>query len=213
MPRDSSPFAHLDEAALHGFAPHSAARAFPKNVVVVSEGDDTNALYVVLSGRVKVFVTGDDGREVVVNVIDAGDYFGELSLDGGARSASVMTLELCRLFVISHGDVERLLAANPVFARDLLEKLIGKVRSLTEKVRDLALKDVYGRFVRFVEENAVELGGERVVPERLTQHDIAARIGGSREMVSRILRDLTAGGYVSIRAKQIRILKKLPPHW
>jgi CRP/FNR family cyclic AMP-dependent transcriptional regulator len=80
-------------------------------------------------------------------------------------------------------------------------------------VRDLALKDVYGRFVRFVEENAVERDGERVVPERLTQHDIAARIGGSREMVSRILRDLTAGGYVSVGAKQIHILKKLPLHW
>lgn len=213
MPRGASPFAHLDEAALRELAPHSAARSFPKHAVVVSEGDETDSLYVVLSGRVKVFITGDDGREVVVDAIDPGDYFGELSLDGGARSASVMTLEPCRLFVISHGDVEGLLAANPQFARDLIQKLIGKVRSLTGKVRDLALKDVYGRFVRFVEEHAVEQGGERVVPERLTQHDIAARIGGSREMVSRILRDLTAGGYVSIGAKQIHILKKLPSHW
>ena len=213
MPRSASPFAHLDEASLRGLAPHSAARAFPKNAVVVNEGDETDSLYVLLSGRVKVFITGDDGREVVVNVIEAGDYFGELSLDGGARSASVMTLEPCRFFVISHKDVEGLLTANPAFARDLIEKLIGKVRSLTGKVRDLALKDVYGRFVRFVEENTVEHDGERVVPERLTQHDIAARIGGSREMVSRILRDLTAGGYVALDAKKIRILKALPPHW
>lgn len=213
MPRGPSPFAHLDETALRELAPHSTARSFPKHAIVVSEGDETDSLYVVLSGRVKVFITGDDGREVVVDAIDPGEYFGELSLDGGARSASVMTLEPCRLFVISHGDVEGLLAANPQFARDLIQKLIGKVRSLTSKVRDLALKDVYGRFVRFVEENAIEQGGERVVPERLTQHDIAARIGGSREMVSRILRDLTAGGYVSIGAKQIHILKKLPSHW
>jgi CRP/FNR family cyclic AMP-dependent transcriptional regulator len=213
MPRGASPFAHLDEASLRELAPHSAARAFPKNAVIVNEGDETDSLYVLLSGRVKVFITGDDGREVVVNVIEAGDYFGELSLDGGARSASVMTLEPCRFFVISHKDVEGLLTANPAFARDLIEKLIGKVRSLTGKVRDLALKDVYGRFLRFVEENTVERDGERVVPERLTQHDIAARIGGSREMVSRILRDLTAGGYVALDAKKIRILKKLPPHW
>jgi CRP/FNR family cyclic AMP-dependent transcriptional regulator len=87
------------------------------------------------------------------------------------------------------------------------------VRALTEKVRDLALKDVYGRFVRFVEDNSVEQDGERAIAERLTQSDVAARIGGSREMVSRIVRDLTAGGYISIDAKRIRILKKLPAHW
>jgi len=213
MQRGTSPFAHLDEASLRGLAPHSAARTFPKHAVVVNEGDETDSLYVLLSGRVKVFTTGDDGREVVVNVIEAGDYFGELSLDGGARSASIMTLEPCRFFIISHQDVEGLLTANPAFARDLIHKLIGKVRSLTGKVRDLALKDVYGRFVRFVEENAVERDGERVVEERLTQHDIAARIGGSREMVSRILRDLTAGGYLALDAKKIRILKKLPAQW
>jgi CRP/FNR family cyclic AMP-dependent transcriptional regulator len=95
----------------------------------------------------------------------------------------------------------------------MLQKLISRVRSLTAKVRDLALKDVYGRFVRFVQENAVEQDGHRVIPERLTQSDIAARIGGSREMVSRIVRDLTAGGYIAIDAKRIQILKKLPPNW
>lgn len=213
MPRGNGPFTHLEEASLRGLAPHGVARAFPKHAVVVNEGDDSDSLYVVVSGRVKVFITGDDGREVVVNVIEAGDYFGELSIDGGARSASVMALEPCRFFIIPQGDVEGLLAANPQFARDLIAKLIGKVRSLTGKVRDLALKDVYGRFVRFVEENAVERDGGRVIPERLTQHDIASRIGGSREMVSRILRDLAAGGYVAVGAKQIRILKKLPDHW
>jgi len=213
MPRGNGPFTHLDEASLRGLAPHSVARSFPRHAVVVNEGDETDSLYVLLTGRVKVYITGEDGREAVVNTVEAGDYFGELVLDGGPRSASVMTLEPCRLLLIPHGDVERLLAANPLFARDLIEKLIGKVRSLTERVRDLALKDVYGRFVRFVEENAVERDGERVVPERLTQHDIAARIGGSREMVSRIVRDLTAGGYVSVSAKHIHILKKLPAHW
>lgn len=213
MPHGNGPFAHLDEASLRELAPRGVARTFPKHAVVLNEGDETDSLYILLSGRVKAFITSEDGREVVVNTIEAGDYFGELVLDGGPRAASVMTLEPCRLFVIPHGDVERLLAANPLFARDLIEKLIGKVRSLTTKVRDLALKDVYGRFVQFVEANAVERDGERVVPEPLTQHEIAARIGGSREMVSRIVRDLAAGGYISVDAKRIRILKKLPAHW
>jgi CRP/FNR family cyclic AMP-dependent transcriptional regulator len=208
-----APFADLDEGALRALAPGGAIRAYAKSVVVVSEGDRSDSLYVVLSGRVKAFVSDENGREAVVNTIGVGDFFGELVLDGGPRAASIMTLEPCRLFVIPQVDVERLLASHPAFARELLRKLIGKVRSLTGRVADLALKDVYGRLVRFLEENAASLDGRREVPERLTQSDIAARIGGSREMVSRILKDLAAGGYVAIEAKRIVVLKDLPRHW
>jgi len=213
MSKAVGPFANLDEHALRGLAPHGAVRAFPKNAIVVNEGDATDSLYVLLAGRVKAFVSEEDGREAVVNTVEMGDYFGEMVLDGGPRSASIMTLEPCRFFVIPRGDIEGLLERNPAFARDMIDRLIGKVRSLTLKVRDLALKDVYGRFVRFVDENAVDQGGTRVVPERLTQSDIAARIGGSREMVSRIVKDLTAGGYITIEAKHIAVHKKLPAHW
>jgi CRP/FNR family transcriptional regulator, cyclic AMP receptor protein len=207
------PFADLDEGALSKLAPGGAVRAYPRNVVVVSEGDATDSLYVVLSGKVKVFVADEAGKEVVINTIEAGDYFGELVLDGGRRSASIMTLEAARFFVIPQRELEALLAANPEFARSLMRKLIGRVRSLTARVLDLALKDVYQRLTKFLEETAVEQGGERVVPERLTQSDIAARIGGSREMVSRILRDLAAGGYISVEAKRIILRRKLPAHW
>jgi CRP/FNR family cyclic AMP-dependent transcriptional regulator len=209
----AAPFANLDEAALQKLAPGGAVRSFARNVVVVSEGDLTDSLYVILSGKVKAFVSDENGKEVIVNTIGAGDFFGELVLDGGARSASVMTLEPSRFFVIPQRDVEAMLAENPEFAKHLLRKLIGKVRSLTARVLDLALKDVYGRLVKYLEESAVEEGGRRVVPDRLTQSEIAARIGGSREMVSRILRDLAAGGYVSIEAKQIIVHRKLPAHW
>lgn len=213
MPHPTGPFVHLDEARLRELAPHGATRTFARNAVVVNEGDATDSLYVVLSGRVKAFLSEADGREVVVNTIAAGEYFGELVLDGGPRSASIMTLEACRFYVIPRGDVEALLEKEPAFARDLIQKLMGKVRSLTNKVFDLALKDVYSRFVRFVDENAIERDGKRMVPERLTQHDIAGRIGGSREMVSRIVKDLTAGGYISIDAKHITVHKKLPANW
>jgi CRP/FNR family transcriptional regulator, cyclic AMP receptor protein len=209
----SAPFAGLDEAALLKLAPGGAVRAYARNVVVVSEGDATASLYVVLSGKVKVFVSDEAGKEVVVNTVCAGDYFGELVLDGGPRSASIMTLEPSRFFVIPQRDVEALLAGNPGFARDLTRKLIGRVRSLTARVLDLSLKDVYQRLAKYLEENAVEQGGERVVSERLTQSEVAARIGGSREMVSRILRDLAAGGYISVEAKRIILHRKLPAHW
>jgi CRP/FNR family cyclic AMP-dependent transcriptional regulator len=150
---------------------------------------------------------------VVLSTVGVGDYFGELVLDGGPRSASIMTLEPCRCFVIPLGDIEGLLERNPLFAGHLIHMLIGRVRSLVKKVSDLALKDVYGRFAKFIDENAIEQKGTRVVSERLTQHDIAARIGGSREMVNRIVKDLTAGGYISVDAKQITVHKKLPSHW
>ncbi len=213
MPHAVSVFVNLDEGELRALAPHGAVRSFSKGAIVVNEGDATDSLYVVLSGRVKAFVSEEDGREVVLADVGAGDYFGELVLDGGPRSASIMTLEPCRFFVIPRGDFEGLLEQKPEFARDLIHKLIGKVRGLTSKVFDLALKDVYGRFVRFVDDNAVERDGKRIVAERLTQHDIAARIGGSREMVSRIVKDLTAGGYISIDAKHITVHKKLPANW
>lgn len=213
MSGDGAPFANLNEQALRSLAPGGTLRSYPRNVVVVSEGDPTDSLYVLLSGRVKAFVADESGKEVVLNTIGAGDFFGELVLDGGTRAASIMTLEPARFFVIPQRDVEALLASNPQFARHLVRKLIGKVRSLTERVRDLALKDVYARLVRFLEEHSEEQAGRRVVLERLTQADIAARIGGSREMVSRILSDLSDGGYVSVEAKRIVLHRKLPAHW
>lgn len=213
MPQAPSPFANLDEPALRALSPRGVIRSFPKGAVLVNEGDGTDALYVLLSGRVKAFLAHEDGKEVVLNTIGVGDYFGELVLDGGPRSASIMALEPCRVYLIPRPDVEDLIERNPAFARDLMNRLIGKVRSLTSRVRDLALDDVYGRFVKFLDTNAVERDGMRVVPERLTQHDIAARIGGSREMVSRIVKDLAAGGYISIDAKHVTVHKKLPAKW
>jgi CRP/FNR family transcriptional regulator, cyclic AMP receptor protein len=207
------PLAALDEKALHELAPHGGVRSFPKNAVIINEGDETDSLYVLLAGRIKVFVSDEDGKEVVLSTMREGSYFGELVLDGGPRSASVMALEPCRCFVIPITDIHGLLERNPLFARHLIHMLIAKTRSLVKQVRDLALKDVYGRFAKFVDESAVEQDGARVVPERLTQQDIAARIGGSREMVNRIVKDLTAGGYISVDAKQIRVHKRLPAHW
>jgi CRP/FNR family cyclic AMP-dependent transcriptional regulator len=206
-------FGRLDEAALRELVPGGVVRTFAKNVVVINEGEATDSLYVVLSGRVKVFVNGEEGKEVVVDTVGPGHYFGEMVLDGGPRSASIMTLEPSRFFVITLADVERLLESNPAFARNLIRLLIAKVRSLTAKITDLVLRDNYGRFVRYVEDHAVEQDGQLVIPEKLTQHDIAARIGGSREMVSRILKDLVAGGYLSVKGRILVIEKKLPAKW
>jgi CRP/FNR family cyclic AMP-dependent transcriptional regulator len=213
MSQGIGPLAVFDENALRELAPHGAVRSFPKNAVIITEGDETDSLYVVLSGRVKVFVSDEEGKEMVLSTAREGNYFGEMVLDGGPRSASVMALEPCRCYVIPMSDIEGLLERNPLFARHLIRLLIAKTRSLVKQVRDLALKDVYGRFAKFIDESAVEQDGARVVPDRLTQQDIAERIGGSREMVNRIVKDLIAGGYISVDAKQIKVHKRLPAHW
>jgi len=191
----------------------ATVRTFNKNTVVVNEGDRTDSLYVVLSGKVKVFLADDEGREVVLGTQGPGEYFGEMVLDEGPRSASVMTLEPSRFVVVSKEQFTGFLASHPDFTVRLLRKLIHRARSLTNNVRSLALLDVYGRVARLLLELAVEQGGKRVIPEKLTQQDIASRVGASREMVSLILKDLSAGGYISIAGKTITVNKEPPRHW
>ena len=203
----------LPEPLLEQIAKRAAARNFSKNAIIVSEGDDTDSLYVLLAGRVKVFVSGEDGRELEVNRIGRGGYFGEVVIDGGPRSASVMALEDCRCAIVYRAELSRFLTDLPDFSVHLMRKLAHRVRLLTESVRDLALMDVYGRVARLLLDLAETIDGQLVIPEKLTQKDIAQRIGCSREMISRIFSDLTAGGYVRKENGLIVISRKPPPRW
>lgn len=192
---------------------YGVARIFPSRSLVIQEGDASDCLYVVLHGRVKIYGANEEGKEFVFGTMGAGDYFGEMVLDGGPRSTSVMTLEECRFLVVPRQRVDEMLELYPQFARDLITRLIRRVRHLTDTALSLAYQDVYGRFVHFVNASAVHDGPRLVIPERLTQADIAARIGGSREMVSRIMTDLGAGGYITTGGKQIEIRRRLPARW
>ncbi|MGH8660629.1 MAG: Crp/Fnr family transcriptional regulator [Burkholderiales bacterium] len=203
----------LDEAELRALSGQGAVRSFPGHTIIVSEGDETDSLYVILSGRVKVFVADESGKEVVLGTQGPGEYFGEMALDGGPRSASVMTLEPSRFMVIPRARMREFLRSQPDFAVRLIEKLIRRSRALTASVKNLALLDVYGRVARLLLELAEEEGGKLVITERLTHQDVADRIGASREMVSRILKDLAAGGYISVRKKHITLHKTPPRHW
>lgn len=206
-------FADVDEAALRQAVPSAHIRSMPARTVVVHAQDDSDALYVILNGRVKVFGINEDGKEFIFGTIEAGDYFGELVLDGGSRSASVMTLAPCRFLVIPRQHIDELINSYPGFSNELIFKLIRKVRGLTHTTMSLAYQDVYRRFIGYVKESAVAEGGRQIIPMRPTQSEIAARIGGSREMVSRIITDLCAGGYMSVDARHIEIHKKLPARW
>lgn len=188
-------------------------RSFPAHAILINEGDDTDSLYIVLQGRLKAYASSEEGRDVVLGEMGPGEYFGELSFDGGKRSASVMALEPTTCRVVPGAQLRQFLADHPDFAVHLALKLSRLVRRLTEQVKSLALQDVYGRMVRVLMELSDPVGDERVARQKLTQQDIADRVGSSREMVNRVMKELSTGGYVSVREGRHVIHKKLPAAW
>jgi len=207
------PFQGLKESELQAVSARAVTRAYARNAVVVTEGDRSDSLYIILSGRVKFFVSDEQGKEIVLSEAGPGEYFGEISLDEGPRSASVMTLEPTRFSIVPHEDFRDFLAHSPEFAFSLIGKLIHRVRSLTENVKSLALMDVYGRVARMLLELATERDGVLAIEEKPTQQDLANRVGASREMISKILKDLEAGGYIRVEPRRIVIAKNLPRGW
>ena len=187
----------LPPPLLEAIAKGVTVRAFPKNAIIVNEGDETDSVYVILSGRARVYVSNAQGREVQLNVIGPGEYFGEVTLDGGPRSASVMSVDECRCVVVKRSELLSLVEKEPGFALHMVRKLASRVRDLTENVRSLA----------------ESRDGRLVIDEQLTHRDIASRVGASREMISRIFSDLTAGGYVLKEDGRFVIVRKPPPRW
>jgi CRP/FNR family cyclic AMP-dependent transcriptional regulator len=188
-------------------------RTYPKNTVFITEGDSSDSLFVILTGRVKVFISDSEGHEMILDTQGPGEYVGEMALDGKPRSASVMTLEPSTFAVIGREPVREHIRQNPDFALDMISRIIDRARIATSSVKDLALLDVYGRVARLLLNMAVERDGKLTIPEKLTQQEIAERVGASRDMVSRIFRDLTAGGYISVENRFITINKKPPARW
>ena len=188
-------------------------RTYKARATLINEGDTTDSLFILLSGRVKVYVSSDDGRDMVLAELGPGEYFGELSLSGEKRSASVQALEPCSCCVVQGGQLRQFLVEHPDFALHLTRKMAHMVRRLTEQVKSLALQDVYGRVVRALTELSDPVGNERVLRHKLTQQEIAERVGSSREMVNRVMKDLVTGGYVTLRDGLHVIHGKLPHAW
>jgi len=212
-PKGPSPDEILDVIDLRDFAQHAVSRTFPKNTVVVTEGDRTDSLYIIVSGRVKIYVRDENDKEVVLNESGPGEYFGEMVLDEGPRSASVMTLEPTQFLVVPKEDFREFVKKSPEFSLHLILKLIKRVRALTNDVKSLALMEVYGRVARMLLDLAVERDGVLVIENKPTQEEIANRVGASREMVGRILGDLALGGYIEVDRDRITIAKALPRTW
>ena len=204
----------LGDQLLQTMAERGGVKHFAAHAVLVTEDDSSDSIFIILEGKVKVYGAGSSGREVVYTTHGPGEYFGEMTLDGGPRSASVITLEPTTCVVVPGSQARDFLGTHPDFALHLVRKLIALARRSTGTVKSLALDDVYTRVKKLLLELARDDGGGRLlVSEKLTQQDIADRVGSSREMVSRIFKQLTVGGYVAMQGRQIVLLKKLPPRW
>ena len=186
---------------------------FRKGTIIVTAGDQSDAGYFVTTGDLKICVTGEDGKEVILNVIGPGESFGELAvLTGEPRSADVIAKTPCELMIMEKADYLHAVRSDPDLALAALEYHARMVHGLTEKVSSLALVDVFGRVAALLKSNASDTDAGKVI-EGMTHQDIAAVVGASREMVSKIMADLKKGGYIDAQRKKITLLKPLPKGW
>ena len=205
--------AAIEDPVVRELATRGQIRSFPKNTVFINEGDRGDSLFIIVSGRVKVYVSDNQGREMILDIHGPGQYVGEMALDGRPRSASVMTLEATACAMVTREMLKEAIIADPDLAMSLIEELIDRARIATDTIKNLALMDVYGRVARLLLSLARERDGKLVVPERMTQQDIADRVGASRDMISRFFKDLTTGGYVTVVDRQITLNRRPPPRW
>ncbi len=212
----------MDAPRLDGLSPHLRAlaergqlRRYPRGTVLIHEGDLGGSLFILIEGRLRVYGSSAVAdRDITYGYCEPGDYVGEMSLDGGERSASVAALEPCVCALVPREVLVAYLGEAPEFALELLTKVIRRVRNITAKLKSLALNDVYGRLKAALDTDAIEQpDGSRLVPGQRTHRDWAALIGCSREMVSRIMKDLERGEHVLPQPEGLRLPKPLPTRW
>lgn len=207
---DPSSTAHIEALAALG-----VPRRYRRGALLIQEGETGDTLYIVLQGRLRAFLGDDSGKELTLGTYGPLEYVGEMSLDGGPRSANVEAIEASTCAVVSRATLLAYIADHPEFALELMARLIRRARLATESARSVALIDVYGRLVRLLNQLADEADaqGERALRERMTHQELAQHLACSREMVSRLLKDLETGGYIAVRERRLHLLKTLPARW
>ena len=200
--------------SLGRLAARGALVRFTRGGLLIAEGELGDTLYIVVAGRVRAFSRDDRGREITFGTYGPGEYVGEMSLDGGPRSASVEAVEPTVCAMVTRVTLARHIAEEPEFAFELLAKVIGRARAATLSAKQLALNDVYGRLKALLESLAGEdSGGTRQIAQRLTHRDLGRRVGASPSMVTRLLKDLDSGGYLRADKAGITLLRPLPARW
>lgn len=216
LPASPDPLGGLSDS-LRLLAQRGQARKYRKHTMLIQEGDQGDTLYIILSGRLRAFSVGDNDREITYGVYGPGEFQGEMSLDGGPRSASVETLETSVCVLITRQTLTRHIAEYPEFAFELLAKVIRRARAATHSAKQLALNDVYGRLKARLDSLAVPgPDGQRVIVQRMTHQELANELGCVREMVSKVLAALERGAYVEVAKRPgawMVLHKGLPGRW
>lgn len=190
-------------------------RRYRSGTLLIQEGETGDTIYIVLQGRLRAFLGDGNGKELTLGFYGPNEYVGEMALDGGPRSANVEAVEATTCSVISRAVLLNYIARQPEFALELMARLIRRARLATQSAGSVALIDVYGRLVRLLNQmaQAPDDTGARRLGERLTHQQMAQHLACSREMVSRLLKDLETGGYIAVRERWIWLLKPLPARW
>ena len=202
-------FASFTDQQLASILPAVQHRRFPRGSYVMRAGEETDALYIILAGRAKVLIPDDDGNEVILSMIGPNEFFGEMGLlDDQPRSASVETLEPCEMLRITRGAFLNCLKDNFDACLVVIRNLVKRLREADRKIESLALIDVYGRVARLLIEMAKPVDGQWIIEKAPPKQEIARMIGASREMVSRVVKDLHDKGVIRAEKRKIFVLDR-----
>ena len=197
-------FAMLPEDHLALLTTVVSRKLFARDAIIIAAGTVTDSLYIVISGRLKAIIGDKTGREIILTMLGPGEYFGEMvPIDDGTRSASVIGLEAGELLVLSKHDFRKCLSDNFEMAMTMLRCSVQRLREADRKIGRLALMDVYGRVAALLLDMSKTIDGRHVITQKIVKTDIAGMIGASREMVTRVMKDLQAGGFIELRGDSI----------
>jgi CRP/FNR family cyclic AMP-dependent transcriptional regulator len=201
-------FAELKDADIQRLAEVVGKRRYPKDTVVFFEKDEADTFFVIESGRIKVTILGDDGREIILSILSPGDFFGEIALlDDDPRSATAIAIEDTELLCLARPDFQAVMETNPSITLALIKVLTGRLRRANHQISTIALLDVYGRVARVILDMAREEGRRlrdgRIAFRRATHQEIANRIGTTRETVTRMFKDLERQGLIHVEGREI----------
>jgi CRP/FNR family cyclic AMP-dependent transcriptional regulator len=191
-------FSALTEAQTFQLADAVTKRRVKRGELIVEQGKKSHTLFIILSGRARVVMVDRRSKEVILAVLEPGDYIGEISLiDGKNHSANVQAEVQTDLLVLGHAEFKQCLTENPAMANSVIKGLVHRLRKADEKISSLALMDVYGRVAKVLVSFSEPVGDKRLmIRGKISRQDIAKMVGASREMVSRVMRDFEQQGFI-----------------